>query len=89
MEAPKFTVGQKVKFSTDHDGHAGVIEDMTWSASEGYRYTISSRYFDSAINDMVVGHKICREDELLDMSPEAIKAREDAAKANNGGVSTQ
>ena len=71
---PKFKIGQKVKFANDHDRTTGEVLSLSFnseSASEkesGWVYKISSKYFDPELHDMVEGHKICKEEELEDMS---------------------
>ena len=67
MDKPKFKVGKKVKFHTDPDGMGGVVKGFSYNSESGFIYTITSRYFDKEINDMVEGQKICREDELVEV----------------------
>lgn len=65
MEPAKFKVGNNVKFIDDADAMAGKVLSIGYTSEEGYTYKISSRHFDAAINDMVEGYKICREEELV------------------------
>lgn len=46
----------------------GQVIEFKWDSTNGYTYTISSKYYDIERNDMVDGIKICREAELVDMS---------------------
>lgn len=69
MEAPQFSVGQKVKFNSDHDSLTGQVLEIAYNSQTGYHYTISSRYYDAELNNMVEGVKHCTEAELVDMEP--------------------
>src|SRR5690349_19698704 len=74
MEQPKFKIDQLVKFKNDHDRMTGQVLAYSYHSANvtdnhsGWVYTISSKYYDAELHDMVEGHKICREEELVDMT---------------------
>lgn len=68
MDQPVFQVGQKVKFSGDHDRLTGTVLSFSYDSETGYTYKISSKYYDADRNEMVEGIKICKESELVDMT---------------------
>lgn len=74
MEQPKFQIGQQVKFVNDHDRMTGKVLSTSFHSANvsdkytGWEYTISSKYYDAEINDMVEGIKRCKEEELVDMT---------------------
>lgn len=65
MEAPKYEIGDQVKFKGDPDGMAGEVLSIGYTTEGGYTYKISSHYFDPAQNEMIDGYKICTEKELV------------------------
>jgi hypothetical protein len=65
---PKFALDQQVKFLNDHDRMTGKVISFSWDSENGYTYKISSRYYSVELHDMVNGIKICREEELVDMT---------------------
>jgi hypothetical protein len=68
MNAPVFEIGQKVKFTDDHDLMTGEVLEVSWNSVDGYSYKVSSRYYDATQNDMVDGFITCKEEELTDMT---------------------
>lgn len=68
MEGPKFTIGQKVKFQNDDDREYGEVLSFSYDPQNGWTYKISGRELDHIAKDIVQGIKICREDELVDMT---------------------
>jgi hypothetical protein len=74
LPQPKFSVGQQVKFVNDHDGLTGKVLSLSFHSANvtdeytGFEYRISSRYYDAALNEMAEGYKLCKEEELVDMS---------------------
>lgn len=68
MDAPKFQLGQKVKFKDDPDRLTGEVLSVSYTTESGFMYKVRSRYFDTEQNNMVDGHITCREEELVDMS---------------------
>lgn len=70
----KFKVGDKVKFVDDADSMAGNVLSISWNSESGFVYVISSKYFDSEKHDMIIGSKICKEDELVAVTENATPA---------------
>jgi hypothetical protein len=68
MDQPKYAIDQQVKFSGDHDRLTGTVKEIKWDSAKGFTYYITSKFYDLESNSMVEGVKICKEDELEDMT---------------------
>lgn len=76
VQAPKFSIGQRVKFyineeQGDNDGEAGTVVSFRYDPADGWHYTITARELDIPNKQIIEGVKHCREAELVPMQTSA------------------
>lgn len=67
MNAPKFEIGQKVKFMRDTDNDAGHIIGFSFDSEVGYRYQVQCKEVDIENKTIITGIKTCLESELVEV----------------------
>ena len=67
MNAPKFEIGQKVKFNGDLDRDAGHIIGFSFDSNTGYRYQVGCKEVDIEAKAIITGIKTCLEAELVEV----------------------
>jgi len=80
--APKFSLGQTVKFVGDNDGEAGKVLGFSFSVDSGWAYQISARELDIPNKQVLQGIKHCKEDELVAVK-EGAAAQPTPSEGNN------